>query len=280
MAHARIERSIADKPSRWFRPASARVDLWYLGWGQRYFGLIGRKSIVRRRWTYFMLRAGTPTFLHGDRRLKLAPHDLLITHPDCLTGWSDEARSRAELFLWTWDSPPRCAECRPPTGGFLHRHLRGEDVVRLQAIHDACRKEVAALDDLSPLALEHLRLCLDVTLARCLRAPVNSPPPADLLQRAKDWMQQNLSQTHCTSLLSDFLQVTPPRLEKLFHEQTGRSPLRYFKELKMDVARNRLKAGQSVKSVAYALGYRHANDFSRAFKSVVGKPPAKFGVGR
>src|SRR5690348_8584296 len=136
MAHVRIERSLADKPSRWFRPASARLDLWYLGWGQRYFGLIGRKSVARKRWTYFVVRSGTPTFLSADRRLKLSANDVLITHPDCPTGWSDEARSRADFFHWMWESPPRCAECRPPSASFLHRRLRAEDVMQLQVIHD------------------------------------------------------------------------------------------------------------------------------------------------
>mgnify|MGYP002260628944 CR=1 FL=1 len=62
----------------------------------------------------------------------------------------------------------------------VHSHLSMSEAemtaARLQAIHEACRKEVDALDDFSPLALEHLRLWLDVTVARCLRASGTAAP--------------------------------------------------------------------------------------------------------
>jgi AraC-like DNA-binding protein len=36
----------------------------------------------------------------------------------------------------------------------------------------------------------------------------------------------------------------------------------------------------SVKEIAYALGYKHPNDFSRAFKQFVGRSPKSVGSGR
>jgi transcriptional regulator GlxA family with amidase domain len=60
----------------------------------------------------------------------------------------------------------------------------------------------------------------------------------------------------------------------MFTAAEGISPLACFHQARMDRARDLLAAGEhSVKQVAYALGYQHANDLSRAYRRRFGKPP-------
>jgi two-component system response regulator YesN len=52
----------------------------------------------------------------------------------------------------------------------------------------------------------------------------------------------------------------------------------YHQRLKMARAQELLETDRfSVKEIAYALGYKHPNDFSRAFKQFVGKSPKSIG---
>ncbi|MCX7886899.1 MAG: helix-turn-helix domain-containing protein [Verrucomicrobiae bacterium] len=45
--------------------------------------------------------------------------------------------------------------------------------------------------------------------------------------------------------------------------------------MRMERARQLLAEGRLVKEVAFALGYRHANDFSRAYKKFSGHMPRR-----
>jgi len=56
-------------------------------------------------------------------------------------------------------------------------------------------------------------------------------------------------------------------------DELGETPSAYLQRLKMERASENAGRGQTVKEVAYALGYTHANDFSRAFKAATAKTP-------
>ncbi|MCX7006019.1 MAG: helix-turn-helix domain-containing protein [Kiritimatiellaeota bacterium] len=66
--------------------------------------------------------------------------------------------------------------------------------------------------------------------------------------------------------LCEYLQVSPAALRALFQQHHGRSPQAVALELRMQHARGQLARGAAVKQVAAELGYRHANDLSRAYK--------------
>jgi AraC-like DNA-binding protein len=67
--------------------------------------------------------------------------------------------------------------------------------------------------------------------------------------------------------------VSSATLHRIFKHQLGHSPDAHFHGMKMSIARTRLANGQSVKAVAYELGYRHAGDFSRAYMRHFGHSP-------
>ncbi len=75
-------------------------------------------------------------------------------------------------------------------------------------------------------------------------------------------------------LLGEYLQISPATLKCLFHEKAGISPQAYFQKLKFQRAEKMLiEKKMAVKAVAFELGYRHANDFSRAFRLFAGRSP-------
>jgi AraC-like DNA-binding protein len=276
----RVKNFLATKPSRLYRPPSSILDLLYLGWGHRFYGRPPQFSCKYTGWSYTLVKSGSPTGVFPSGRLQLHPNDFLIRTPQTRWKWEDQSDAVSDLFIWIWETPPRCADCRPKDRGFLHVTLRSSESVELQNIHAAGRKELAAVDPHSAMALEHLRLWLDVTVARAIQrgdAGTESVPPAN---RIIAWMEQNISDPYCASLLCDYFQITNSQLHRLFLEQTGKAPSVYFNELKMKAAEQMLRNGRMVKETASELGYHYANDFSRAFKAITGKSPAQISAPR
>jgi len=94
------------------------------------------------------------------------------------------------------------------------------------------------------------------------------------MELAVRWMAQNLAERNPVSDLCDYLQISPATLARMFQTHHGESPAMYHQRLKMARAHEMLANVRfSVKEVAYSLGYRHPNDFSRAFKQFTGKSP-------
>jgi transcriptional regulator GlxA family with amidase domain len=70
------------------------------------------------------------------------------------------------------------------------------------------------------------------------------------------------------------LQISPATLARMFQQHHGESPAMYHQRLRMTRAQELLETNRfSVKEIAYALGYKHPNDFSRAFRRFVGRSP-------
>jgi AraC-like DNA-binding protein len=68
--------------------------------------------------------------------------------------------------------------------------------------------------------------------------------------------------------------VSPAGLHRHFKATTGMSPLRYQKHLRLQMARQRLVAGDATAArIAQAVGYVSATQFNREYRSTYGLPP-------
>lgn len=199
---------------------------------------------------------------------------MVLFPPGASMGLEDDLDARCEVFSWIWESPPRCEECVADPDGFVHVRLAGGEIAEMREVHEACRREVLGPDRFTPRALEYLRLRLDVGVARARGASVGARTADRTFTLAREWMEANLAAPGCAGILGDYLQVSSSALYQMFLRRTGRSPNRYFRDLRMRAAREMLaRDGLSVKEVAHKLGYHHPNDFSRAFKAALGASP-------
>jgi AraC-like DNA-binding protein len=80
-------------------------------------------------------------------------------------------------------------------------------------------------------------------------------------------LHQSLSKQLSIRALSKSVNLSPARLRELFKRDTGRSPLLYLRELRMEQAERLLRSTfLSVKEVAFFSGLRDVSHFARDFK--------------
>jgi AraC-like DNA-binding protein len=70
------------------------------------------------------------------------------------------------------------------------------------------------------------------------------------------------------------LGLSPNYFGDLVKKETGKTPLEYIQIKLMDVAKEKLMSGtNTVSEIAYELGFRYPQHFSRVFKQRVGCSP-------
>jgi transcriptional regulator GlxA family with amidase domain len=109
--------------------------------------------------------------------------------------------------------------------------------------------------------------------------PVNEPARMSM---ALHFLRHNPAIKQPVKSLCEHFNISPATLRNLFQRHCGRSPQAVALEIRMNYGKERLlRSDVSVKEVAYELGYRHANDLSRAYKSYFGatarmaRPPSR-----
>jgi transcriptional regulator GlxA family with amidase domain len=97
------------------------------------------------------------------------------------------------------------------------------------------------------------------------------------VQTAIETMHRLLSDRLSICTLSKSVNLSPARLRQLFKEETGRSPLQYLRDLRLQVARELLRSTfLSIKEVAFRSGAQNLSHFMRQFKKQCGVTPSEF----
>jgi AraC-like DNA-binding protein len=79
------------------------------------------------------------------------------------------------------------------------------------------------------------------------------------------------------SAIADQLRLSYSHVRKIFKDHTGRNILDYVNDLRIAEAKQLLEGDElAVKEIAYRLGYRNAQGFTRAFKKLEGMTPAEY----
>lgn len=247
------------------------LPLIYLGWGRRDFASDPLAIHYDRGTNHFLILHGEIIVTTGQSEKTVRAPTALLFDGDCAFGISQSKPATVEILVWVWRGRPGLAELRPAPGDYAALPLRPGSLGSLMDLHSRCRNEVSLADGFLPRTLVALRDLMEVEILRASRPTAATGDVRWSLAHA--WMTNNLAIHAPVPALCDYLRMSPSTLHRFFREQTGASPGAYFRKLKTDEARRLIKEqGWQVKAAAYHLGYRHANDLSRA---LAGAEPGK-----
>ncbi len=103
------------------------------------------------------------------------------------------------------------------------------------------------------------------------------PDAAQRVTASIEFMTRNLAHSLDIAQLSRMARLSPSHYSALFKRQTGRSPLDYFLQLRMQLGAGLLDSTNlSVKAIALRLGYKDALYFTRVFTGVHGMSPTEY----
>jgi AraC-like DNA-binding protein len=97
------------------------------------------------------------------------------------------------------------------------------------------------------------------------------------INRAIQYMEQNLDKKLILSDISDEAGYSPSYLTTLFRKKTGYSPLSYFSHLKISKASEYLDFSKfKIKEISFMLGYSDPYYFSKDFQKKIGLSPRNY----
>lgn len=182
---------------------------------------------------------------------------------------------RTDLAALLMRMPPARDRETPP---------RGLEVAAIEApLADACLRLARLLDTpedipvLAPLFRREL-------LYRLLRGPqgpmlrqiARGEGRLGQVQQAIAWIREYYDRPLRIDALAAHVALSSSSLHRHFKAATRLSPLQYQKQVRLQAARERLIAERGdATTVAYAVGYESASQFSREFKRLFGHPPSE-----
>ncbi len=180
-----------------------------------------------------------------------------------------------------WENLPGFAEAFPKANVFA-------DLFEVDQNIYTCAGGTAALDMMLKLIGddfdEHLvnRVCEQVLTDR-VRSPTDRqrlPLRARLgVQNSKvltiiELMEANLTEPLSLIEIADHVGLSRRQIERLFRQEMGRSPARYYLEIRLDRARHLLlQSAMPVVEVAVACGFVSASHFSKCYGEVYARSP-------
>ena len=99
----------------------------------------------------------------------------------------------------------------------------------------------------------------------------------DVINRVKAYIKENLNKDTSLDVLSDYVDLSPEYLLRLFKKREGQTILHYINELKIVKAKKLIADGNHpIKDIATELGFTSSGYFSRFFKSKTSMTPQAF----
>jgi AraC-like DNA-binding protein len=106
---------------------------------------------------------------------------------------------------------------------------------------------------------------------------ITEPEKLDCVDSAIFYMQQHINENISLNELSSNYHYSVSRFSHLFKQKTGYAPIDYFLQMKMQKASQQLDfTSQSVKEIAFNLGFDDPYYFSKRFRTIIGVSPKKY----
>jgi AraC-like DNA-binding protein len=231
---------------------------------------------------YFTLQ-GTKRLLSGERSLEFGEGSFVLASLDVPVIWSVIGATRERPYLAAslkLDAVvldlPAAAEPADESEALVVSPVTEtmrDALLRLLRLFDA----PADAPLLAPMIeRELLYRVLQGPRGHVLRQIARSDSRLSQIQRAVKWIRAHLAEPLPVETLAGIASMSVSSFHRHFKATMGQSPLAFHKQVRLQAARLRLIAERGdVASIAFAVGYESASQFTREYTREFGLPPAR-----
>ena len=101
----------------------------------------------------------------------------------------------------------------------------------------------------------------------------------NVILKAIEYINNNFKKDIMLEEVASFVNISSFYFSKIFKEYTGKNYVDYITDLRIEVAKEKLREGIiSIKEICYEVGYNDPNYFSRVFKKIEGLSPTEYKI--
>ncbi len=93
---------------------------------------------------------------------------------------------------------------------------------------------------------------------------------------ARNFIRKNFNKDLNLNMLSNYWFTSKYHLLRLFKRYYGQTPKQYHIEIRIEKAKDLLRAGKKVKETCFEVGFESVGSFCNLFKLKVGKTPGEY----
>ncbi len=134
-----------------------------------------------------------------------------------------------------------------------------------------------ASEQLIKVYIEELLLLLYTRLSRKSFTHAESNSNRSTTSEAIEYMNKNLHRNLLVADIAAGIMKSNSDLKRAFHKSTGMGVITYFRNLKINHAKQLLRQGEmSITEISQSLGYNNIHHFSKQFKTITGMSPREY----
>lgn len=245
---------------------------------------------------FVLIRKGTGTLVLGDEQCAYKPNDLLFIPPFLPHHFQSLAKGEGEHIAVHFDFAPQMVSTTSDLGQRLPYEVRianalpiphSQSLAAGHPLEQTFLDLVQARQSRDPLSELQVSRAMFTVLALTLSAEPEGMVPSSpsavqarnsaRIDRVIAFIHANLQKTLDAETLAQEGDISVSRMNTLFREATGYSPLEYVRRARVAEARQLLADLElSVKEIAARTGFEDSFHFSKVFRKIDGLSPTHY----
>lgn len=254
------------------------MQLLRLSTGERRYGDSPFPVLVRNHWEFQAILAGHARTCPNDRGANHQLPRLYVSGPQSAHGWTDEPRGVSKILVMDFSQVPEALQSLVPVHGGIAITLTPDSLRTLTFVSSHLEPHYRRPCPSTEVAVKAaLYLLLEIILNTAAFRESHGTH-RDIYQREKvrqalHYYDQNIWQDPSVDAVAEAIGLSASQMRRIFRSAHGISPHQALQSRRMELAASLLRCGQSVSSVADALGFSEVSAFSRAYRKWSGQPP-------